>query len=257
MGGYGTDQALLRFAANRADKAAVSVLGLFPVNMMRNVNQYRHLRTEDSPHGFKPRFVVEGDSLRLIPKPDPTYAELLFHLDGTLKTLLPYEAFEPGTRVGPVPFEFPFTLTLARLLVHDQVKSWLLDRPSWIDFLDTDHPSQARQVTTELCDRFVKQCDARGKECFVLLLPTPSSYDYFRTTGALVMEPLMLEFSKRNIPHLNLTTRVSKALAARPFAEILTNKPHPGMGHFNAEGNRMVAQFVFDYLAEADMLAGD
>ncbi len=106
VGGFGTDQSLLRFMANDTDTAPLSILGLFPVNMMRNVNQYRHLRTGDSPLGFKPRFVVEDDSLRLVPKPDPAFDQLQ-HLGGDLRRLLSHEAFEPGTAVGPVPFQFP------------------------------------------------------------------------------------------------------------------------------------------------------
>ncbi len=255
VGGYGTDQSLLRFIGNSADTAPVSILGLFPVNMMRNVNQYRHLRTGDSPLGFKPRFVVEGDSLRLIPKPNPTFAELP-HLRDDLRRLLPHEAFEPGTTVGPVPFQFPFTLTVAKLFLHGQVRSWLLDRPSWIDFLDSDHPSQARQVTTEICRRFVDECRARNKQCFLLLLPTPNSYDYYRATGRLVMEPVMEEFRKRGISHLNLTAPFAQELGQRPFAEILTNNPQPGMGHFNAEGNGMVARFVFEHLVNLDQRIG-
>ena len=247
VGGYGTDQALLRFVANGADRAAVSILGLFAANMMRNVNQYRDLRTGDSPLGFKPRFIVEGDSLRLIPRPEPTYAELR-QLDGDIGRLLPHEAFEPGTPVGPVPFEFPYTRSLVRLLLHDQVINWLLDRPSWINFVDAGHPSRALQVTVAICSRFIGECEARDKRCFVLLFPTPSSYELYVDTGALAMAPLMAELESRAIPHLDLTAPLARLLAERDYAEILTNRPQPGMGHFNAAGNGMVAGLVLDRL---------
>lgn len=249
VGGYGTDQSLLRFTANDADKAPVTILGLFPANMMRNVNQYRHLRTGDSPLGFKPRFVVEEDTLLLIPKPDPTRDELE-SLEDDLSRLLPHEAFQPGTAVGPVPFEFPFTLTVGRLLLHDQVWSWLLDKPSWIDFLDSDHPSRALQLTVGICLQFLEECQRRNKECFVLLLPTPSSYQYYKSTGRLAMQLVMDEFSRLGIPHYNLTPLFAEQLGPRPFSEILTNQPQPGMGHFDAEGNSMVASFIVGHLVE-------
>ena len=256
VGGYGTDQSLLRFTANDADEAPVSILGLFPANMMRNVNQYRHLRTGDSPLGFKPRFVVEGDSLRLIPKPDPTYGEFQI-LKDDLGRLLPPEAFQPGAAVGPVPFGFPFTLTVGRLLFHDQVRNWLLGQPSWIDFLDSDHPSRALQVTTGICRQFMKECQLRNKTCFVLLLPTPSSYQYYKATGRLALQPVMEEFSRLGIPHINLTPNFAEELGLHPFSEVLTNQPQPGMGHFNAYGNTMVASFVADHLGEIDARIGD
>ena len=90
----------------------------------------------------------------------------------------------------------------------------------------------------------------------MLLLPTPSSYDYYKATGRLAMEPVMADFGKQSVPHVNLTSRFARTLGVRPFAEILTNNPQPGMGHFNAEGNGMVAQFVFEHLAQIDTQVG-
>ena len=247
VGGYGTDQAVLRFEANHADVAPITILGLFPINVMRNVNQYRHLRTGESPLGFKPRFVIEADTLKFVPMPGPEITTLSSFED-EMKTLLPHESFMPDTPVGPISFRFPYTLSLGRLLFHDQVHHWISKEPSWIGFLDEAHPTQAFSVTIEICRRFMRRCDERQKKCFVVLIPTPSSYSYYATTGRLAMAPMLDKFDDLGVPHLDLTASIAEALKGRAFESIITNWPKPGMGHLNEEGNRLVAGFVGDHL---------
>jgi len=107
VGGYGTDQALLRFEANDADTAPVSILGIYPTNVQRNVNQARYLLMSSGNHFyFKPRFILTNDQLRLVPIPEPRFEELDL-LNGDLTRLLPHEAFLPGTDLGPQPMRFP------------------------------------------------------------------------------------------------------------------------------------------------------
>ena len=70
--GYGTDQAYLRFELNAAaDKAPVNLLAIYPDNILRNLNQYRPFLA--GPYAswlaVKPRFIVEGEELKLIPQP--------------------------------------------------------------------------------------------------------------------------------------------------------------------------------------------
>ena len=255
VGGYGTDQAVMRFEANKADSAAISILGLFPVDMLRNVNQYRHLRTGESPLGFKPRFIVDGDSLRLVPIPQLTFSQVQ-QLDHDMTTLLPGELFRPGTAWGPVPFEFPHLLALGRLLLHPQVKHWVAGRPSWMDYLQPAHPSGALEVTARLCRRFVARCASREKEGFVLLLPTPSSYDYYVANGQLIIQPLVDDLEAWGVPYLALTPRFAQELNGGSFGDVITNWPKPGMGHLNAKGNAMVGQFVLNFLAESGFSLG-
>lgn len=255
VGGYGTDQAVLRFATNDGDSAAVSILGLFPINMLRNVNQYRHLRTGESPLGLKPRFIVAGDSLQLVPLPELTFAQTK-RLANDPAVLLPHEVFLPGTDLGPVRFAFPFGLALGRLALHPQVRNWVSEQPSWIDYLKPDHSSGALEVTARLCRRFVKACQRRGKSGFVVLLPTPSSFDFYVEHGKLVMEPLVTRLEATDVPYLALTPRFAERLRDEHFAAVITNWPRPGMGHLNPRGNAMVAGFVMEYL-EGSRLVGD
>ena len=67
---YGTDQALLRLSREGLRGARVAVLSLLLENIGRNVNRWRPLWTPRTLTPLaKPRFVLEGGALRLVPQP--------------------------------------------------------------------------------------------------------------------------------------------------------------------------------------------
>jgi len=141
-------------------------------------------------------------------------------------------------------------VVLKLLLFHDGVQNWLLKVPSWRDFLEKDHPSQALQVSVGIVKRFMEVCEKRGKKCFVLLFPTISSYKHFNATGHLATQPLVDEFENLGIPYLELTSLFAKHLRGQEYCEIVT-RPEKCAGHLNAEGNRIVAEFVHTYIERA------
>jgi hypothetical protein len=105
-GGYGTDQALLRFEHNIDDEAPVSILGIFPHNVLRNVNQHRYLIAGAEPWSFKPRYAVEDDGLRLVPLTEIQFDQLdWFFRDPS--AFLAHETFLPGSSQGGSAFHFP------------------------------------------------------------------------------------------------------------------------------------------------------
>jgi hypothetical protein len=79
VGGYGTDQALLRFRGeDLGERVDVVLIGMLLENIGRNVNRYRPLwypLTDTA--AVKPRFVEEGGELRLIEQPFATRRELV------------------------------------------------------------------------------------------------------------------------------------------------------------------------------------
>ena len=72
VGGYGTDQALLRFRHAGLRGAQVALIGLMPENIGRNVNRYRPLWYPATQGCVaKPRFVMTDRGLESVPSPLP------------------------------------------------------------------------------------------------------------------------------------------------------------------------------------------
>src|SRR5262245_38911036 len=98
VGGYGTDQAYLRFLRNSNDNSGLVILGIFPDDIMRNVNQYRYFLDgdPDSIFSLKPRFILENNQLTLISMPNLKYEEFLLAVRNP-ERFLKHETFLPNS----------------------------------------------------------------------------------------------------------------------------------------------------------------
>ena len=179
--GYGTDQAVLRFIGNRADEAPLTILGVYPVNLQRNLNQWSLLIA--GPHavfGFKPVFSERGERVELVGLPDLTYEDYR-RLAEDPSQYLKEEYYLPGER-GGVVVEFPYTVALARLVwkILDQLnldriakypsmpRHWIRGR--WYDNDGNPNSDAVRRVDL-IVRKFVTECGERERRCVVLIIP--------------------------------------------------------------------------------------
>jgi hypothetical protein len=248
IGGYGTDQALLRFIANTADRAPATIVGIYTDNLLRNVNQYRYFLTGGETLALKPRFVLDDGTLELIPLSSLSYEQFSEGIRDP-RTIFPHEAFVPGSRHGPVIWSFPYTPDLLRLILTDQVINYVRGLPSWINFYRLDHDTRALQTTVAIVEEFRRHA-GRGRTVTVALHPSPASYDLARRTGASAFDPLATELRRVGIPVRDLTTDFAAYLGERTFCELLV-RPAACWGHYNPEGNRVVASAMQAFLASA------
>ena len=252
IGGYGTDQAYLRFSKNANDNAKLVILGVFPDNVMRNVNQYRYFLDAQTVFSLKPRFILEGNGLRLVEVPIWNYEEFLSATKNPEKAFS-YETFLPDSPDGPVTPSFPYLWRAIRLLLSERVKSGLLGHTNWEVFFRSDHPTQALRITVEIADLFKNACRSRGKNCLVIIYPTGRSFKQFKRTGLIVTRPLGDGLGHRGIKYLDLHQAFSERVEEKGFCELLT-RPGGCVGHFNAEGNRLVADIVYEHLTKKNLL---
>lgn len=244
--GYGTDQAYLRFKQSRRPVPPVTILGIFPHNVMRNVNQYRYLLAGGHILGFKPRFVLENGSLRLVPLPKVSSQDFKAFRNAP-EDYLKEEAFLPDSAYGPERVSFPYTLSLIQLALKERTKSWFMDRPSWLAFARPGHPTRSMEITSAIVTQFEADSSAAESEFLVILFPTPSSFEWYRETGTLALDLLAEDLQANGIPVLDLTVEFDQRLVGRTFCEILT-RPEICEGHLNPEGNAMLAEILVDYL---------
>ena len=99
----------------------------------------------------------------------------------------------------------------------------------------------------------MRECDKRGKKCFLIVFPTPSAYDYFIDNEENIMSPLLNGLEAEHISHLDLTKYLAERLGQGGICETLTN-PEECVGHFNAQGNKMIAEIVRDHISLNSLL---
>ncbi len=259
---FGTDQALMRFSKTLEDKAPVSVLGVFPDDFKRNVNQYRYFIDGQATNRFvfKPRFVLSATGkLELVPLPHITrseFADFIAHPNQFLQ----HEFFLPGSLHGSVPLEFPFSVAIWRLLRRPEVASWLRGHPDWYDFVQRGHPSAALETTVATAKRFIDLCTERSKQCLVVLFPSRNAYEYFVREDASPLQVFLAELDKQGVAYLDLAPTFADALGKRSLCEVLAN-PTRCSGHYGPEGNVLVARalhaVVQEKLASQSTVAND
>lgn len=240
-GGYGTDQAYLRFKLNSRDKSKVVIMGFLTENILRNVNQFRNLLYPNHRYALKPRFILdrEGD-LKLIPGPDLSknqYKLLVKEPERFLK----HEYFFLADFGHLNCLEFPYTLSVLKSVSHFYILAKIAGRPSYSEFYRMDHKSGALQVTEKILLNFSKAALAEGRIPLVLILPTYDDLVYYRKHQKWVFENLIKLLKKDGVQPLTIGNDMLEIMGERNLNEFFTHTTD----HFNDEGNKILADIVY------------
>lgn len=239
VGGYGTDQAFLRFQLNTNDTARVIVLGIVTENLMRNVNQYRDLIYVSGGLGFKPRFVLNAtNGLELVPLLTLTATDFPACARDPGR-FLAHEYFTPEGGRGVGTAGFPFTLSLARGARHFSVGPRLRGEPWYADFLQTEHPSRALPLTVAIVREFERVCRERGRTPLILLLPTGRDLQYFRKHGSWIHAPLT-EALAQDSQVLDVAAGIARSVSPAQFESLYVAPSR----HMSSTGNALLADLV-------------
>jgi hypothetical protein len=251
---YGTDQALIRFRRNRNDEAPLVLLGIFPENVLRNVNQYRGLiGYELEPVNVKGRFVLDAaGSLAWVPRPHLD-ADRFIRLNRAPAEFLPHEYFLPDTRDGPVTLGIPYSLALLRLLAAPRIWTHFGGRPAWSGFFAADHPSGALSLTVAIVDVFAREAAARNKRMLVVTFPGANSFRLRPHGAAFEYAPLVAALSAKGIDVFDSAPALTAALGDRSYCELYA-KPDDCGGHFGVLGNRMLAEAAASELRRRELM---
>ena len=249
VSGYGVDQALVRFRRMVNDSAPSVILGIYPEDVPRGVNQYRGLVGYPlHPAYLKGRFVLDSaGSLGWIARP-PIDLEAFIQLHRNPGAIVPHDYFLPDSHDGPVTLRFPYAVTAFRFAQEPRLLARLKGRPSWAEFFDDNHPSGALPLTVRIAEEFVRSAQLRGKRVLVVILPGPGSFRGRGAFGAFEYAPLIEALSERKIEVLD----IGAAILARSIGDYcrLYAMPAECSGHFGVAGSAIVAEIVGKHLQQ-------
>ena len=246
VGGYGTDQAALRYLRVIRDDAPVVVLGHFADNITRNVNQLRDF-IAGGRFGLKPRFVIEQGELVETPLPQLTGAE---YGQAAVRAgeLLPYEYFRPGRPGAAGLRRFPYTKAVIDVVLHYRVQSAIRGiRPTYAPFYNPDHPSGALEVTTRLLANTVEVAADRGQRMLVLLIPDLHDLEAVRAGRSPSYAALADALRANGVEYIDAADYFVAAHRDGDFCELFVAC---GTSHFNPDGYRLLAEAVYEAVAD-------
>ena len=204
---YGTDQALLRLRRDGFPLAPdVVVVGLLLENIGRNVNRYRPLwypATGAAP--AKPRFVLAGNALELVPQPFATQDELFSAIeDGTvIARTAEHEHWRADAGLGVLRMS-SFARAAGVLLAQrerDVARVW------------QDVDGEPFRVTLALLDACVREARAAGaRHAYVLVFPRETDARSLGRHGPAYWSALHDALSARGIPYVDVSWEVADML---------------------------------------------
>lgn len=237
VGGYGTDQAMLRCReeAPRLGPDTV-VLAFTSVMATRVVSRYRRFQNAGDGPWFKPRFLLEGDGLRYLAPPVASRADaerLLanpslvvasgehdFWFDAPVLTHRLY-----GWSATYRFFAFTWPAIRRRYLRDDRIYKGRFMSPE----------SEAFEILVRIFRELQTVVSAAGAEPMALMLPARSDLELYQEEGRASYHALREHLERVGLPVLDPVAELAAAPVEGLFA--------PG-GHYSAKANAIVADAV-------------
>lgn len=241
VGGYGTDQALLRYRAEGARlRPDLVLIGFSPICLRRNVNVYLRFLHNRNAVATKPRFVVRSDGE-------------LGYLENPVARLSEWRGFleEPDRVRRFGVHDHWYRRSIYENALYDRLASARLLTMLWVrlddryfrrDRLERDgvfnDESDAFAVTVAILRTFAREVERDGSEASVLILPDERSLTRERGGRSPDFDPLVEELRREKVAVLDAT------LAFRGDEETPIDSWFMEGGHYSPAGNRRVASWL-------------
>ena len=237
VGGYGMDQAYLRWKRDGAPwQPHVVVFGFFAEDCYRNVNLLRLLRDPDSGIPFmKPRFVVEGEGLRLVnsPTPEPqAVPAILREFDAW-----PLAAHEHFYRPADFQMNAWRWCRLAALVEAKTSQARGAARAE--EFFRID--GEAAQIALRIVRKMRVEVEAAGAKFYVAHLPGEIEITSLRQSGRMRHEQLYAAVKAENTV-IPLEPALLETAQGRDLSDFF------GDGHYRADFNAVSARVIAEFL---------
>jgi len=247
VGGYGPDQAYLRFQENPLSQQIV-IMGYLTENLHRVVNVYVPFYAGRNAHMpvTKPRFVVENDKLSLIENP-------IREKQGYNRLLTDYKAalMEYGThdyyyqeRYLAGPLDFLASVKIAKMGLALLNKVPMYDRRG-----EYNTESDAYRVTTRLFENFREQVLDQGALPVIVVFPTYPNIVHKVKHNVKKYRPLIDWLESNNFVYIDLLEglleRKGKARIIDLFLKDL---------HYSPLGHELTAKTLLDFIGQERLI---
>lgn len=235
VGGYGTDQAFLRWRRDgRVRRGHVSVLGIWPEDICRNLNVCRFYMAVGSSFLTKPRFVSGPGALTLVNHPVSPPAVVAQAIAGRPGDLVAHERWRSPWEVED---RFWYCARIARL--GASVWSRFARRQAQ-DAMYCGADPVALEITEQIVTTFAREAAEAGSEPVVLFLPMRELLDDYPEERSF---PLLRRLQESGIAVVDLTVAIREAVA-----ELGADQVFLPSGHYTPRTNAIVARRLLEEL---------
>lgn len=239
VGGYGVDQAFLRYQGMSPKFPAEMVLiGFMSENVYRHVNRYRPFYARETGIVMgKPRFLLRDGALVVLPnllRDTGDYQQLLSAPESSFQRLGENDHFY-RYRYHSGAWDWSPSVRLFRMLAYelsaDTAHRRIIGEHGYVA------DSEALTVTEALLQAFVDRVQADGARPLVLVFPNHRDVVDFRDAGTRTYQLLLDDLDRRGIDYIDLMPAFAGAAIEKVFQR-----------HYTAYGNALVADYLIPEL---------
>lgn len=246
VGGYGTDQAFLRYVEGRgAHGEDLVLIGFAPVNLRRSVNVYRRFISDRDSPLVKPRFVVGDEGLVLVPNPLPPpdeYRRLAEEPRATVRELGRHDSWYNPLVWENSLYDLSPTVRLVTYL-GSRVYRARLSKGRLLRDGAFNPASEAFMVQRMVLQAFHDSVSATGAQPQLVIFPDPTSIRRQIEGKPSIYAPLIAALREDGVEVLDLVDAFAKTAAREGLGGLFASG-----GHYSAAGNRIVAEEVSSVL---------
>jgi hypothetical protein len=254
VGGYGTDQAFLRYSESGvAYEPHVVIIVYEEDNLRRNVNRYRpFVHAQTGLPLTKPIFIPQGDGLMLLENPFRSLAELRETASGNPRRFLdaacPNDYFCVRERYQPSRLDWLMSYRLLRTVAFEiQYRDRLPYLTTWQDSYADPYPVE---ITLRLLKMFAQTARQHGSTPVVATFAYRVTLEEYAAGKPPMYQGLINRLRSDGVRVLDLTPEF---VAANGGSGDFTGYFAPG-GHYNEAGNRVVSGAVLRYLCQEQII---
>lgn len=241
VGGYGLDQAYLRYIEDgRQYKPDIVLIGFMSENIFRNINTYRpFLFPKTGLPLTKPRYVLSGEKLTLIANPMKSlddYKKFLLHAQDVLPKIGANDDYYTYKKFYTTNvFDWSPTFRIIKILMHGTNQKYPLEEIITNNRYNKD--SDAFKITTKIFDKVYNAALENGSTPIILVFPDKPDVSLYYSKQEKVYTPLLSYFDSKGYQYIDIMNAFQNTDIEDLFE-----------GHYSPLANKLVAEYIFDYL---------
>lgn len=256
VGNYGLDQSIIRLQREfEKNKAEITVIAVVPETICRIQSVWKHYSEYGNLLGFKPRFVNESNTLKLIPNLMDNEKKIYDYLD-YLNEFRRNDYFYKNKFKKDIlgfPYSFSllknikrnipliFTLLLKKISMCKDCPWKIILKENFKQCLKQYKNKESVDLLLSLIEYYKDCAEQVGTKAVFVFMPYLNDLKYAKIKGSYYSD--FCKSAKDKIPFLDLTEHFLN----EPDSEKLYTNDFYG-GHLSALGNKKAAEYINEFI---------
>lgn len=269
VGNYGIDQALLRLKREyKTKKTKYVILGVVPDSIRRNLNFWKHYFEYGNTFGFKPRFILSNNELKLIKNPIDEESKFYYY-EEFLEEIRKHDYFY-DKKFSKEIITFPYCINIfknprrnfsiiywvIKIGIYKKMKKdiskfgWepmkIIMRINLKWRIKLYKNSEAKIIFSKIIDEFMKFSKKEEFQPIFLMMPQKDDIIFIKSNYNFYQE-FLEEINVNN--KLKIIDLTKELLLENNLDDLYTDNNEYG-GHFSQQGNKKVAEIIYKKFQE-------